>query len=208
MTTAPKRLVAFSLLTATLLSLSAAGCRTHAERGAVIGGLAGAAIGNAIGAPKGRDSKSTAVGAVIGTLAGAAIGSNLDEAEARNRALIAQQVGREMRGPVTIADVITMTQGGVGDQIIINHISYHGVAQPLTPPDLVTLKQSGVSDAVVAAMQRPPVKPVAAAPAPTPVIIEERHVYGPRYYPPPYRYRRYHHHHPHKKVRFGVSIHN
>ena len=134
-----------------------------------------------------------------------------DEIEARNRAMIAAQLGREVRaGAVTIDDVVMMSEAGVDDELIINHIRANGITRVPGPHELVNLKNSGVSTAVIRAMQEPP-RPrtetvVIERPTPAPVIVEEYH-YGPPVFhrPPYYHYRR---RHPGPRVGWGVSFHN
>jgi hypothetical protein len=136
-----------------------------------------------------------AIGAGVGTLTGAAVGSSLDEIEARNRAEIEARIGRPVpAGAVSVADVIAMTQAGVDENLIVQHIRIHGTAQVLRPGDLIQLQTNGVSARVVQAMQTPPqprtivreVRP----PPPRQIIIEER-IYPapwgpPRPLPPPW----------------------
>jgi len=172
-----------------------AGCRSpyHADRGALFGGLTGAGVGAVVGDAVGNAGAGTAIGAGVGALTGAAIGQGMDEVEAKNRAMIEQQLGRQVAaGAVTTGEVVAMTQAGVADELIINHIRAHGMATPLGTNDLISLQQQGVSTSVIKAMQAPPpAKPVVVRePAPQPVIVEEYH-YAPAYWgPPPYRYRR------------------
>ena len=173
--------------------LSAAGCRSpyHADQGALGGGLlgagAGAIVGNAVGNPAG----GAAVGAGLGALTGAAIGQGMDEVEANNRAMIEQQMGRAVAaGSVAPQEVIAMSQAGVDNSLIVNHIRANGMVAPPQSGDLIMLKQQGVGAEVIAAMQAPPPQQVIVQPAVRPVVVEEYH-YGPGYYGPPRR--RYHH---------------
>jgi hypothetical protein len=195
-----------------LFALLAGGCNSpyHADRGALVGGLLGAGTGAVVGNALGSTAAGAAIGAGVGALGGAAVGSGMDEIEARNRAMIAQQMGREVRaGAVTVDDVVMMSQAGVDEELIVNHIRSNGVARVPGAQELVELKQQGVPVSVIRAMQAGP-PPPAAQPvvvrevAPPPVIVEER-IYGPPpcYYPPPY----YHRHHP-PHVSWGVSVHD
>ena len=171
------------------LVAGAAGCASpyHADRGALFGGLAGAGVGALVGEAVGNPLAGAAIGAGVGTLSGAAIGSSLDDIEARNRAMIEARLGRPVvAGAVTPPEVIAMAQAGVDDELIVNHIRAHGVAQIPQAGDLITLKSNGVSPRVIAAMQSPPIAhstPVIHEPSPPPVIIE--HHYEPWPPPPP-----------------------
>ena len=198
-----------------LLALIAAGCNSpyHADRGALFGGLLGAGTGAIVGDALGNAGAGAAIGAGVGALSGAAIGESLDEMEARNRAMIAAQLGREVRpGAVTIDDVVMMTQAGVDDELIIAHIRANGVTRVPGTHELITLNNSGVSTAVIRAMQEPPPRPpppetvVIERPAPAPVIVEEHHHFGPPWYGPPRHRYRYHNRGP--KVGWGIAIHN
>lgn len=65
----------------TLIAVSTlASCATgpNAQRGAVIGGLGGAAVGGIIGNQSGRGLEGAAIGAGLGALAGNAIGDSQD----------------------------------------------------------------------------------------------------------------------------------
>jgi len=173
--------------------MSFPGCRTHTENGALFGGLLGAGTGAIVGGAAGNPGAGAAIGAGIGGLTGAAVGSEIDQDEARNRALIEAQLGRQVAtGAVTVPEVLTMNQAKVRDDLISNHIRAHGLAAPLTTSDLITLQQAGVSPQVIQTMQS---VPVAQAPqtktvviresAPPPVVVD--------YWGPPC----YYHHHPH-----------
>jgi hypothetical protein len=197
-----------------LLTLLTAGCNSpyHADRGALFGGLLGAGTGAIVGDALGNTGAGAAIGAGVGALTGAAVGQSLDEIEAQNRAMIAAQLGREVRaGAVTIEDVVMMSEGGVDDELIINHIRANGMTRVPGPHELVTLKNSGVSTAVIRAMQEPPPRPqpetvVIERPTPAPVIVEEYHYGPPVYRRPPYRHYRYHDCGP--PVGWGFSFHN
>lgn len=198
-------------LLAILIASLAIGCTSpyHADRGALVGGLTGAGVGALVGNAVGNTGAGAAIGAGVGALSGAAIGSEMDEMEARNRAMIAQQLGRQVAaGAVTTDDVVAMTRGGVNEELIVNHVRAHGVARPLQASDLIMLQQQGVSTRVIAAMQEPPARRSVAQPAPQPVIIE--HVpppvivapYDPYWRGPCHPY----HHHPRPGVSWGISV--
>lgn len=69
--------IILSAITATALFTSS--CSSPgAQRGAVIGGLGGAAVGGIIGNQSGRGLEGAAIGAGLGALGGAAIGNSQD----------------------------------------------------------------------------------------------------------------------------------
>lgn len=180
-------------------SVVSAGCQSpyHSDRGAVLGGLLGAGTGAIIGGATGQPGAGAAIGAGVGALSGAAIGAGMDEVEAKNRAMIAQQMGRQVAaGAVTTNDVISMTKAGVNEDLIITHVQANGMAAPLQSADLIQLQQQGISSRVIAQMQASPPKVAQAVivqQAPPPAVIVEEYPYGP-YYGPPCRPRVYYHH--------------
>jgi hypothetical protein len=166
----------------------------HSDQGALAGGLVGAGTGAVVGHALGSTGAGALIGAGVGTLGGAVIGNKMDQADERNRAMIAQQLGRQVDpAAVTVADVVAMTRASVNEDLVINHIHAHGLAAPLQTNDLINLPQQGVSSRVIAAMQESPPRvqqPVVVQPAPRPVIVEEYpYYYGPHVYVGP----RYHH---------------
>jgi hypothetical protein len=199
------------------VALFAAGCQSpyYADRGALAGGLVGAGTGAIIGDALGNAGAGAAIGAGVGAISGGAIGQGLDEIEARNRAMIEAQLGGRQisSGACTVDDVIMMSQAGVDDQLIVNHVRANGVVAAPEAQDLVRLQEHGVSPRVVEAMQRPPesrrAEPVVYQQvAPPPVIVEEHH-YGLPYWHRP-RFHPYHRgYHPVRPGRFawGVSVH-
>jgi hypothetical protein len=126
----------------------------------------------------------------VGALSGAAIGHGQDEVEAKNRALIAQQLGRQVNpGAVTPTDVVTMIRAGVNEDLVINHVRAHGMAVPLQTNDLIYLQQQNISPRLIAAMQSaPPPAPqqpqtvIVEESAPPPVVIGYGPYWGPRYH--------------------------
>ncbi len=148
---------------------------SHTDRGAVVGGLGGAGVGALAGHALGNTGAGAAIGAGVGALSGAAIGSGMDQAEARNRALIEARLGRSLApGSVTVQDVVAMTHAGVDEALIVNHIRANGMVAPPTASDLIVLRQQGVTPQVAAVMQEP--RPVAAPP---PAVLVEQPPPGP-----------------------------
>lgn len=170
------------LLLSLALSVSVAasiGCQSpyHSDQGALLGGALGAGTGAVVGHALGNTAGGAIVGAGVGALSGAAIGNAQDEMEAKNRALIAQQLGRQVAASaVTPNDVVAMTRAGVNEELIVNHIRAHGMAAPLQTQDLINLQQQRISPRVIATMQAcPPAPPpgvVVQEPPPPPVVVE------------------------------------
>ena len=201
------------------LSLLFAGCESasHAEKGTLLGGLGGAGIGALIGESVGKPGPGAAIGAGVGALTGAAIGNGMDEVEAHNRAMIEAKLQRRVApGAVTIDDVVNMVRSGVADDVIVNHVRYHGMVRQLEATDLIALQQQGVSPTVVKAMQEyssPQRETILVDQPPRSSVVEHYYYrdpyWGPRpYWGPPYSYYYGPPRPPPPRVGIGLSWHN
>jgi len=192
----------------TVLALSAAGCRSpfYADHGALLGGLAGAGIGAAVGDHNNNALAGALIGGAAGTLTGAVVGNGIDNDIARENAIIEAKIGRHLAGAAKPEDVAAMAAAGVDDTVIVNYIQANGVARRLTTNDVIALHNAGVRPHVIDALQNTPM-PAAApvyAPPPSPVIIT-----GPRYYHHgPHYCRPVHWHPPRRRSRAGFSFHH
>lgn len=199
------RLLPTSIVCCALIS---AGCNSpyHADRGALFGGVTGAGVGALVGNAMGNPGAGAAIGAGVGALTGAAVGAEMDQTEARNRAMIEQQLGRQVAASaVTVNEVVAMVQSGVNEELVVNHVRAHGMAASLQSGDLIALQQQHIPLSVIRAMQENPPRPVqpVVVSAPPPVIVQEYYdPWGPRhhYYRPYPCYPRSH-------VSWGVSVH-
>lgn len=189
----------FSSTTLLLVALIHTGCQSphYADKGAALGGLAGAVTGAAIGDKSGNAATGAIVGTAVGALTGAVVGDSMDAELARRQALIEERTGRRMLGRATISDVITLTASGLSDDVITNHVRANGVAAQLTPGDIIELHENGVSEKVINTMQQVAAEPprVATVTRERPIIIEERYVTPPpafwyRHHPRPVRHYR------------------
>jgi hypothetical protein len=173
------------------ITVLATGCASpyYADRGAALGGVTGAGVGALVGSSVRHPLAGALVGAGVGAVSGAAVGTGLDEIEARNRAAIAATMGRPVApGAVAVNDVIAMSQAGVNENVIINHIRYNGVQRPPQTGDLIALQRANVSPRVIEALQAPPAQPVGGMMPPPPVVYAPPPPpwgYPPYYYPPP-----------------------
>lgn len=179
----------FCICTVTLLVAS--GCQwpsSYVGRGTGLGALGGAGIGALIGHATGHTAVGALIGTGVGAVAGNVVGTGLDDIDARNRAQIAAQLGRQVvQGVATPDEVVAMSNAGVDPQLIINYVNDSGMAQSITVQDVIYLHEQGVTAEVIQAMQTPQVAraPMAVAPIAPPrqtVIIEEDPC-GPHYYP-------------------------
>ena len=195
-----------------LLSPTTVMAQQHTERGALLGGVAGALAGAGVGHHNDNAGAGALIGGAVGLITGAAIGNSMDEQEARNRA-IQQDVAWRMSRAVSTTDVVSMTRNGVQPEIIVNHVYQNGVQRRLEVSDVISLHQQGVSQSVISAMQQAPLAQPVAVVTPryqAPVVVEQYHYVGPRayYWAPPPCYRPYHHgpYHPRSGVHWNVVV--
>ena len=169
--------------------LLSAGCETNAGTGLLAGGALGALAGGAIGSASHHAGTGALIGAAAGATLGGVTGAAVDHHE--QKVAVQQAAARRALG---LQDVVTLTQNGTSDEIIMNQIRTSGTIYHLSGQEIVYLKNNGVHDCVIEAMQAtanlPPV-------APPPVV----YVNEPP--PPPVVYVR----EPPPPIGFGVVIH-
>ena len=211
-----KRFLVPALIMMTLPS-GTASAQVNTQRGSVLGGLAGAAAGVAIGEHNDKPLAGALIGGAVGMATGAVLGNARDKQVAQSRAIQYQQQQQyyqqqqqlqyqtqqmnqqQAARAVSIQDVIAMTQSGLSEAVIMNHIQTNGVRSELQVADVIMLHENGVSQQVISAMQRSrPASVITAAPTPvyqvTPVpvyqsappIVVEQYVV-PRYTYPAHR---------------------
>jgi hypothetical protein len=167
----------------------------HRDRGTVLGGLVGAVAGGVIGENNDEPAAGAAIGAAVGALSGAALGDTVDNDIAWRRAAHQQRVASRLARAVSVHDVIAMTQSGLSDGVIVNHVRANGVVSRPQPTDLITMSNGGVSDAVMQAMQTAPLAGATSISPPVygnGVIVERHHYVAPSY---PVWHHWHHHHH-------------
>lgn len=136
--------------------LAASGCESasHGQHSTVLGALGGGGLGALIGHATHYTAAGALIGTGVGAVTGAAVGSSLDKIDARNRAEIAAQLGRELDpGSATTTEVLAMSRAGVDPQLIINYVNSAGMVQLLTCQDVIYLHDQGVNSNVIQAMQ-------------------------------------------------------
>ena len=204
-----------SLLLANTLPLSAS-AQVNTRRGATVGGIAGAVAGAAIGDHHGETGAGAAIGGLVGAFAGGLLGNAEDQQQILYRQQQAQLRQQRyfdyQRTAVSAADVVTMTQNGLSENVIVNQIRQRGVQVRPQVADIIALHQQGVSETVITAMQQAQHQPIQAGtqsmrnPRVTPpsprgisnLVPVEAYLPVPRYYPLrcyDYPEPMYHHHH-------------
>lgn len=126
-------------------------CSTNLGAGLLSGSLLGAGIGGMSSGLSGS-LVGTAAGLVAGTMAGISLDS-------QDRKIMEQSsprtVDRMDRGePLTINDVIKLSQAGVDDDTIINYIQDHETMYNLTQSQVRRMQDAGVSQRVINYMRK------------------------------------------------------
>ena len=133
------------------------GCETpygtpdRAGTGALMGGAIGATSGALIGGGRGRGGEGALIGGAIGAITGGLIGHSMDQDEqARLRRQAPQTYVRVEEGrPLSVADVKSLAQAGIGDDLIISQVRSSHTIFHLSSADIIDLKNSGVSEKVI-----------------------------------------------------------
>jgi surface antigen len=165
------------LLSGVILA-SLVGCSTmnNTERGALTGGAVGGILGTGIGMATGHPGAGAAIGAGVGALTGGAIGNDVDRQDRRQAKAAAEYAARNP--PLSINDVVQLSQSRVSDSVIVGQMDSSGSNYNLSTADLQYLHQQGVSDGVVRAMQQRRYAPGVVQGQPGAVYVVEP-------YPPP-----------------------
>ena len=121
-------------------------CTTNAGTGAIAGTVAGAGAGGLIAGGQGA-----IIGGAVGAIGGSLIGVYLDD---QDRKMVEKSsprtIDRMDRGePLTINDVIKLSQAQVGDQTIIQYIRDTNSSYNLSQSQIRRLQDAGVSQAVI-----------------------------------------------------------
>jgi hypothetical protein len=176
-----KRLLILALLFACFVAQADA--QNYRRRGVIVGGLAGAAIGAAIGDKGNNETTGALIGGAIGAVAGGTIGNQKDQRLEHDRLYHSGHgyygqpqssypgyvAGRPAyveavpvapvystagpTVPVSPQDVVAMMRSGLGDATIIRHIELNGVDHALSVSEVIQLHQNGVSEPVIQALQ-------------------------------------------------------
>lgn len=134
------------LLTLTFLTLLSTGCSTNTGTGVIAGGVLGAGIGGITNGGRGA-----LIGSAAGIIAGGLVGMILDS---QDRKVMQQSsprtVDRMDRGePLTINDVIKLSQGGVSDDTIITYMKERQTTYTLSQAQIRRMQDAGVSQRVI-----------------------------------------------------------
>jgi hypothetical protein len=141
----------------------------NTDKGLLTGAGLGAAAGALVGGQHGKAGAGALVGSALGAVAGGLTGAAVDNAEHKAEARAAA------RQVASLHDVVTLTQSGVSDDVIINQIRTGGVVYNLSAQDIVYLNNNGVREPVIRELQatayRPPRHVYTAVPVAQPVYV-------------------------------------
>ena len=137
------------LITSILLILNIVllgSCASNTGTGVLAGGALGAGVGGIAGGGTGA-----LIGGAAGVIAGGLIGAALDE---QDRKVMERSSPRtvdrmDRSEPLTINDVIKLSQGGVSDDTIIKYMRDSNSAYTLSQAQIRRLKDAGVSQRVI-----------------------------------------------------------
>jgi predicted lipid-binding transport protein (Tim44 family) len=151
------------------------GCSTMSNTGK--GALAGGGIGAGVGALVDRATGGKGgTGAIVGGAAGALIGGSIgNEQDQKEKAAAQAQAYAATHPPVSVDDVIRLTQERTPEALIINQIRSTNSVYALSTEDVERLNANGVSPQVIMEMQNrrsdaPHTRYVVAPPPPGAVI--------------------------------------
>jgi uncharacterized protein YcfJ len=121
-------------------------CASNTGTGALCGGTLGATVGGIAGGGRGA-----LIGSAAGVLAGGLVGAALDEQDRRVMERNSPRtVDRMDRGePLTINDIIKLSQGGVSDDTIMRYMTDTSSYYTLSQAQIRRLQDAGVSQRVI-----------------------------------------------------------
>lgn len=124
-------------------------CATNAGTGVIAGTVLGAGFGAAGGGTKGA-LIGTATGAAIGTIIGAVLDVQDRKVMEKNSPRTVDRMDRNE--PLTINDVIKLSQSGVSDDTILNYMSETSSYYHLSQTQVRRLQDAGVSQRIINTM--------------------------------------------------------
>lgn len=128
------------------IALLLTGCETKTGTGTLMGSALGAGIGGIAGGGRGA-----LIGGAVGAFSGGIMGAALDEQDRRimerSSPITVERMDR--REPLTINDIIRLSQGGVSDDTIIRYINMTRANYSLNQEQIKRMQDAGVSQRVI-----------------------------------------------------------
>lgn len=124
---------------------------TNTKRGALIGGVAGAAIGGVVGNQKDRAGKGALIGGAVGAIAGAAIGNEKDKQVARQSQVYHHHPYQQgtYYVPAHQHQVYSSQPVYVTPQTYPTVPTNSATRRPVSVSEVVSMTRSGVSDSII-----------------------------------------------------------
>lgn len=128
------------------ITLIFASCTSNTGTGAIAGGVIGAGAGGIAG-----EGRGALIGSAAGIIAGGLIGAALDE---QDRRVMEQSSPRtvdrmDRREPLTINDVIKLSQSGVSDDTMMGYMRDTASSYNLSQAQMRRLQDAGVSQRII-----------------------------------------------------------
>lgn len=129
-----------------VIGLTLVSCESKTATGALVGTGIGAATGGIIGGGTGA-----LIGGAAGAASGALVGAALDEQDRKIMEKTSPRTVDRMdrKEPLTINDLIKLSQGGVSDDTIIRYIQETRTTYNLNQAQINRLQEAGVSQRVI-----------------------------------------------------------
>lgn len=128
------------------LSFFPTGCQSNTGTGVLAGVAVGAGVGGIVGGGRGALIGGTA-GLIVGGLVGAALDAEDRKVIERSSPRTVDRMDRQE--PLTINDVIKLSQGGVSEDTIILYMKEQGTSYHLTQTQIRRMQEAKVSDRVI-----------------------------------------------------------
>jgi Glycine zipper len=149
----PKRLLILALFFAFIAADASA--QSYRRRGAIVGGLAGAAIGAAIGDKENNETAGALIGGAIGVVAGSAIGDQKDQRVYQSQVYHSGHYYNGQPQPSYPAYSVQHPAYTVQHPAYVETVPVAPVypttppTVPVSPQDVVAMSRSGLSDATI-----------------------------------------------------------
>ncbi|MBX7067088.1 MAG: hypothetical protein K1X28_07645 [Parachlamydiales bacterium] len=129
-----------------ILLLILASCASNTGTGVIAGTVLGSGVGSIAGGGRGA-----LIGGAAGAIAGGLVGAALDEQDRKVMERNSPRtVDRMDRGePLTINDVIKLSQGGVSDDTIVRYMQETASYYQLSQAQVRRLQEAGVSQRII-----------------------------------------------------------
>jgi len=129
-----------------LITFVSTSCASNTGTGVLVGGILGSGIGGIA-----TGGAGALIGGTVGIISGGLIGVGLDD---RDKRMVEKSSPRTIdrinrQEPLTISDVIKLSQSGVADNTIIEYIDSTDSTYNLSKTQIRRLREAGVSPQII-----------------------------------------------------------